>query len=155
MWNPFGLHVVDKLSTRAKMNSDCFTTNIRAPLELTMFPAGTRPHARRLTLHLENWSMRMSRASEVFIIQHPMGRLTHPPDLSGLAPSNSHLFPTVTEGLKNFETVDDEGLFDRLKELLNGIAPKKCRSNNPGLMSLNVSSGVDLSRRPGLIPIQI
>jgi hypothetical protein len=33
IWNAFGFHVVDKLLTGAKINSDYFTTTILAPLE--------------------------------------------------------------------------------------------------------------------------
>jgi hypothetical protein len=53
IWNPLGFQVVDKLTTGAKMNSDYFITNILEPLEQKIFPNGRKPHAKRLTVHLE------------------------------------------------------------------------------------------------------
>jgi hypothetical protein len=35
------------------MNSDSFTANILAPREQKKFPTGRRPHAKRLTFHLD------------------------------------------------------------------------------------------------------
>jgi hypothetical protein len=54
LWNPLGFHVIDKLPTGARMNSEDFTTNILAPLEQKIFPSGRKPHAKRLTIHLDN-----------------------------------------------------------------------------------------------------
>jgi hypothetical protein len=52
------------------MNSDYFTPNIIAPLEQHIFPAGRRPQAKRLTLHLDNCSIYMAEATEVDINSH-------------------------------------------------------------------------------------
>jgi hypothetical protein len=66
IWNPLGFQVVDKLPTGTKMNSDYFITNILEPLERKIFPNGRKPHAKRLTVHLDNCSIHTSGASEVF-----------------------------------------------------------------------------------------
>jgi hypothetical protein len=95
-------------------------TNIFDPLEQEMFPAGRRPHAKRLTLHLENCSIYMSEAIEVDINRHNMIWLKHPPYSPNLAPSDCYLFQTVKEKLKNIQMVDERDLFCRLQELLNG-----------------------------------
>jgi hypothetical protein len=60
MWNPLGFHVVAKLPSGPKMNSDYFTTNIFAPLEQKMFQAGRRPRAKRLSPHVDHCSIHMS-----------------------------------------------------------------------------------------------
>jgi predicted HAD superfamily phosphohydrolase len=62
---------------------------------------------------------------EVFISRHNMARLKRHLDSPGLAPRDFSLFPTVKERLKNVEKIDEEDLFDRLKELFSGIFPKE------------------------------
>jgi hypothetical protein len=48
-WTPLEFHVVDKLPTGAKINSDYFIPNILEPIEQKIFPNGRKPHAKRLT----------------------------------------------------------------------------------------------------------
>jgi histone-lysine N-methyltransferase SETMAR len=120
MWNSLGFHVVDQLPTRAKMNGGESTTNIFEPLEQKMFLAGRRSHEKRLTLHLDNCSIYMSGATEVYINEHIMIRLKHPPYSPNLAPGDFYLFRTVKEKLKSIQMIDEEHLFDRLQGLLNG-----------------------------------
>jgi hypothetical protein len=120
-----GFPVVDKLAIGAKMDSDDFITNVLAQLERTMFPDRRRPHAKRLIVHLDNCSVHTSGASEVCLAEHSMIRLKHPPYWAGLAPSDFYLFPTVKERLKDIEMVDEDDLFNRLKEILNEIPWKE------------------------------
>jgi hypothetical protein len=54
IWNPLGFQAVDKLLTGTKINSDYFITNIFEPLEQKIFPNGRKPHAKRLTVPLDN-----------------------------------------------------------------------------------------------------
>jgi hypothetical protein len=50
-----------------------------------------------------------------------MMRLKHCPYSPDLAPSDFHVLPTVNEWLKDIDMVDEEDLFNRLKEILNEI----------------------------------
>jgi hypothetical protein len=59
-WNPLGFQVVDKLPTGTKMHNDYFITNILEPLEQKIFPNGRKPHAKRLTVHLDDCSIHTS-----------------------------------------------------------------------------------------------
>jgi histone-lysine N-methyltransferase SETMAR len=86
IWNPLGFQVVDKLPTGTKMNGDYFVTNILEPLEQKIVPNERKPHARRLTVHLDNCSIHTSGASEVLMTEHNMIRLKHPPYSPDLAP---------------------------------------------------------------------
>jgi hypothetical protein len=54
-----------------------------------------------------------------------MIRLKHPLSSPDLAPSDFYLFPTLKERLKDLEMVDEEDLFNRLKEILNKIRHKE------------------------------
>jgi hypothetical protein len=127
IWNPLGFQVVDKLSIGTKMNSDSFITNILEPLEQKIFSNGRKPHAKRLTVHLDNCSIYARGASEVFMVEDNMIRLKHPPQSPDLAPSNFYLFPTIKERLTDIQTVDEEDLFSRLRELLNEIPVRELR----------------------------
>jgi hypothetical protein len=109
------------------MNSDDFITNILEPLEQEIFPNGRKPHTRRLTVHLDNCSIRTSGTSEVFMTEHHMIRLKHPPDSPELAPSDFYLFPTIKERLNDIQMIDEEDLFYRLRELLNEIPVRELR----------------------------
>jgi hypothetical protein len=124
LWNPLGLHVVDKLRTGAKMESDYFTTNILGLLEQKVFPTGRNPQAKRLTIHLDNCSMHTSRTTEEYIRQHNIIRVQHPPYSPDLASSDFCLFPTIKEKLKDIQKADEEDLFSRMQEMLNSISRK-------------------------------
>jgi hypothetical protein len=113
VWNPLGFHVIDKLPTGAKMNSDYFTTNILGPLEQKVFPTGRNPHTKQLTIQLDNCSIHTSRTTEEYIREHNIIRLQHPLYSPDLAPSDFYLFPTIKEKLKDIQTVDEEDLFYR------------------------------------------
>jgi hypothetical protein len=126
-WNPLGFHVVDKLPTGAKMNSDYFVPNILEPLEQRIFPNGRKLHAKRLTVHLENCSIYTSGASEVFMAEYNMIRLKHPPYSRDLAPSDFCLLPTIKERLTDIQIVDEEDFFYRLRELLNEMPVRELR----------------------------
>jgi hypothetical protein len=60
IWNPHGFQIVDKLAIGTKMNSDYFITNFLEPLEQKIFPNGRKPHAKQLTVHLDNCSRQTS-----------------------------------------------------------------------------------------------
>jgi histone-lysine N-methyltransferase SETMAR len=125
LWNPLGFHVVDNLRTGAKMESDYFTTKIHGPLEQKVFPTGRNPHAKRLTIHLDNCSIHTGRTTEEYIRQHNMTWLQHPPYSPDLAPSHFYLFPTIKEKLKGVQMPGEEDLFYRLQEILNSISSKE------------------------------
>jgi hypothetical protein len=109
------------------MNNDYFITNIFEPLEQKIFPNGRKPHAKRLTVHLDNCSIHTSGASGVFMAEHNMIRLKHPPYSLDLPPSDFYLFPTIKERLTDIQMVDEEDLFYRLHELLNEIPIRELR----------------------------
>jgi hypothetical protein len=124
-WSPLGFPVVDKLATGARMDSDDFITNVLAQLERNLFPDGRRLHAKRLMVHLDNCSVHTSGASEVYLAGHRMIRLKHLAYWPDLAPNDFDLLPTVKERLKDIGVVDEEDLFNRLKEILNEIPRKE------------------------------
>jgi hypothetical protein len=72
IWNPLAFEVIDKLPTGTKMNGDYFITNILEPFEQKIFPNGRKPHAKRLTVHLDNRSIHTCGGSEVFLAEHNM-----------------------------------------------------------------------------------
>jgi hypothetical protein len=127
IWNPLGFQAIDKLVIGTKMNSDYFITNILEPLEQKIFPNRRKPPAKRLTVHLDNFSIRTSGTSEVFMAEHNMIQPKHPPCSPDLVPSDFYLFPTIKERRTDIEIVEDEDLFYRLRELLNEIPVRELR----------------------------
>jgi hypothetical protein len=117
IWNPLGFHVTNKLLTGAKMDSDYFTPNTLGIVEQKVFPTGGNPHAKRLTMHLDNCSIQTSRTTEKYIRQHNMIRLQHPLYSLDLASIYFYLFPTIKEKLKDIQMVGEEDLFYRLQEI--------------------------------------
>jgi hypothetical protein len=111
IWNSLAFHVIDKLWTGAKMESDYFTPNILGPLEQKVFPTGRNPHAKRLTIHLHHCSIHTSRTTEECIRQNNMIRLQHPPYSPDLRPSDFYLFQTIKEKPKDIQMADEEDLF--------------------------------------------
>jgi hypothetical protein len=107
------------------MDSDYFTTNIIGTVDKKVFPTGRNPHAKLLTLHLDNCSIKTSRATEECIRQDNMIRLQHPLYSLDLASSDFYLFPTIKEKPKGIQMVDEEDLFYRLQEILNSISRKE------------------------------
>jgi hypothetical protein len=97
IWNPLGFQVVDQLPTGTKMNSNYFATNIIEPLKQKIFPNGRKPHAKRLTVHVDTCSIHTSGASEVFMADHNMMRSKHPHYSLDLTPSDFYMFPTIKE----------------------------------------------------------
>jgi histone-lysine N-methyltransferase SETMAR len=118
IWSPLRFQVVDKLPTGTKMNSDYFIINVLEPLEQKIFPNGRKSHAKRLIVHLDNCSTHTSGASEVFMAEHNMIRLKHPPYSPDLAPGDFCLFRTIKERLTDTLMVEEADLFYRLRELL-------------------------------------
>jgi histone-lysine N-methyltransferase SETMAR len=114
LWNPLVFHVVDKLRTGAKMESNYFITNVLGLLEQKNFPTGRNPHAKRLTIHPGNRSIHTSRTAEEYIGQHNMIRLQHPPYSPDLAPSDFYLIPATEEKPQTIQITDEEDLFYRL-----------------------------------------
>jgi hypothetical protein len=127
IWNPLGFQAVNKLPTGTKMNNDYFISNILEPLEQKIFPKGRKPHAKRLTIHLDNCLIHTSEASEVFMAEDNGIRLKNFPLSRDLAPSDCYLFPTIEERLTDIQMVDEEDPFYRLRELLNEIPVRELR----------------------------
>jgi histone-lysine N-methyltransferase SETMAR len=125
LWNPLGFCVVDTLRTDAKKESDYFTTNVLAAVERKVFPTGRNPHAKPLTIHLDNCSIHTIRTTEENVRQHNIIRLKHPPYSTNLAPSDFYLFPTIKEKPINIQMAHEQDLFSRLHEILNGISGKE------------------------------
>jgi hypothetical protein len=111
IWNPLGFQVVDKLAASTKTSNGYFITNILEPLEQNIFSNGRKPHAKRLTVHLDNCSIHTSGASEAFMAEQNMIRLKHPLYPPDLALSDFYLFPTIKERLTDIQMVDEEDLF--------------------------------------------
>jgi hypothetical protein len=63
--------------------------------------------------------------SEVYLAEYSMIPLKHLPSSPDLAPTDFSLSPTVKERLKDIEMVDEEDLFNRLKEILDEIPQKE------------------------------
>jgi transposase len=120
-WNPLGFQVVDKLPAGTKMNNNYFVVNIFEPIEQKVFPNGRKPHAKRLTVRLDNCSIHTSETSEVFMAEHNITQLKHPPYSPDLASSDFYMFPTIKERLTYIQMAKEEDLFYQLRELLNEI----------------------------------
>jgi hypothetical protein len=88
IWNPLGFHVIDKLPTGAKTDSDYFTTSLLRSCEQKVFPTGRNPYAKRLTIHVDNFSIQTSRTTEEYIRQHNVIRIQHPPYSPDCAPGD-------------------------------------------------------------------
>jgi superfamily I DNA/RNA helicase len=71
--------------------------------------------------------MHTSGGSEVFMDEHNIIRLKHPPYSPDLRPNDFYLFPTIKEKLAYIQVVDDEDLSYRLRELLNEIPVRELR----------------------------
>jgi hypothetical protein len=93
IWKPLGVHVIDRLPTGARMNSEYFTTTILARLEEKIFPEGRIVHAKRLIVHMDNCSIHTSGATEHCMKQNNIMRLCPPPCSRDLAPRDFYLFP--------------------------------------------------------------
>jgi hypothetical protein len=102
IWNALGFQVVDETQTGIKMNSDYVITNILEPLEQKISPNERKPHAKRLTVHLDNFSIHTSGESEVFMAEHNMIRLKHPPYSPNLAFSDFCFVPNNQRMSKRF-----------------------------------------------------
>jgi hypothetical protein len=61
------------------------------------------------------------------MVEHNMIRLKHSLSSPDLAPSGSYLFPTIKERPTDVHIIDEEDLFDRLRELLNEIPVRELR----------------------------
>jgi hypothetical protein len=107
------------------MDSDYFTPNIIGTVEQEVFPTGGNPHAKRLTIHLDNCSIQTSRTTEECIRQDNMIRLQHPLYSLDLVPSDLYLFPTIKEKPKEIQMAGEEDLFSRLQDILNSIPGKE------------------------------
>jgi histone-lysine N-methyltransferase SETMAR len=124
IWSTLGFHVMNKLPTGVRMNSEYTLTHILAQYEEKLFPEGRTAHAKRLTVHMDNCSIHTSGATEDYIKQNNMMRLRHPPYSPDLALSGFYLFP----GVKKTEKSSDgrrSYLFHRLPELLKEIPIKE------------------------------
>jgi hypothetical protein len=53
----------------------------------------------------------VSGASEVFMVEHNMIQLKHPPYSPDLAPGDFYMFPTIKEQLTDIQMVNDEDVF--------------------------------------------
>jgi hypothetical protein len=121
IWNPLGFYVIEKFLTGTKMNSDYFITNILAIHEQMIFSNGRKLNIKRPTVHFDDCSIHTGGAIEIYVTEHYMARLKHPPYSSDLARSDFYLLPTIKERLKDIQMIDKEDLFYPLKELSKGI----------------------------------
>jgi hypothetical protein len=127
MWNPNGIHVVDRLPPDAKMNAAYYTTNILQPLHQTFFPTPRKPHGKKLVVHVDNCSIHRSAMTESFMESHDMISMPHPPYSPDLAPSDFYLFGTVKQELENLSLTDDEQFFEALDTILLSISPDQLK----------------------------
>jgi hypothetical protein len=79
IWNSLGFHVIDKVLTDAKMESDYFATNFLGLREQNVFPTGRNPHAKRSTIHWDNGSIHTTPTTEEYIRPNDMIRVQHLP----------------------------------------------------------------------------
>jgi histone-lysine N-methyltransferase SETMAR len=107
IWNPLGFHVMNKLPTGARMNSEYTLTHIFAQREEKLFPEGRTAHAKRLIVHMDTCSIHTNGATEDYMKQNNMMRLRHPPYSPDLTLIGFYLFPSVKEKLKNIRIVDE------------------------------------------------
>jgi histone-lysine N-methyltransferase SETMAR len=114
--------VIGKLLDDTTMNSSYFIKNILFYLKEKFFRVGSRPHTKRLVIHMDNCSVHNCDMTTNFLAKHNMSRVSQPPYSPDLAPNDFYLFPTMKENLKDFEMVDEHDLFYRMQEILSGIS---------------------------------
>jgi hypothetical protein len=112
-----GFHVVDLMTSHGIFNSEYFMSHILAPLVANVFPGGRILHTRRLQLHLDNYRVQFSNATEHFITENHIDRVPHPPCGPDLAPSDFWLFGHVKTLLVG-QTFDEP---ERLLEAITGF----------------------------------
>jgi hypothetical protein len=64
IWNPLGFHVINRLPTGARMNTEYIPINILAQLKEKIFPEQRTVRAERLIVHMDNCSIHRSGATE-------------------------------------------------------------------------------------------
>jgi hypothetical protein len=66
IWGIDGFHIVDLMTKQYSYNTQYFLRHVLAPLLLTVFPDGDKPHSRQLSLHLDNCRVHRSKISVIF-----------------------------------------------------------------------------------------
>jgi hypothetical protein len=118
MWNPYGLHVIDRLLAGAKINSIYDTTNSLQSLHQGFFSHGRNPHAKRLIAHFDKWAVHRSMTAESFMKTRDMVSMPHSPYSPDLAPNDFYLSPTVKERLEYAEITDEDSISEELYTIL-------------------------------------
>jgi hypothetical protein len=121
IWNAHGFYVVDKLPNDAKMNNDYFVTKILSLFEKAIFTRGRAAHQKRFTVHVDNCSVHISRASTSWREEHSMRHMPHQLYLLDLTSRDLYLFLTVKETLERIQVRQEDLLFESLQEILEGI----------------------------------
>jgi hypothetical protein len=111
------------MTSQCSFNSEYFVSHVLAPMVARVFSRGRIPSARRLQLHLDNYQVHFSKATEQFITENHIGRVPHPPYSLGLAPSDFWLFGHVKTSLVGQAFDEQEQLLKAITEFLNEIQP--------------------------------
>jgi hypothetical protein len=72
-------------------------------------------------IHLDNWSVRTSRASIDWLEEHSIHCMPHPSYSHYLAFSDFYLFSTVKEKLEQIRVADEDQCFECLQEVLRDL----------------------------------
>jgi hypothetical protein len=65
-----GFHVVDLMTSQHNFNSEYSVSHVLAPMIPKIFPRGRIPYTRRLQLHLDNYGVPFSKATEQLITEN-------------------------------------------------------------------------------------
>jgi hypothetical protein len=121
MWNRRMFQVVTQHPCDTKMDSDCFTANMLAPLREELISRDRTRHAKLLVIHTDDCSIHMSDTAQRFMQQHQVSRMLQPLHSRNLAPSDFNLFLTVKRWLDRIRTVHEDDPFELLLEILHAL----------------------------------
>jgi hypothetical protein len=91
------------------------------PLIAKLFPMGRIPHTHRLIVHLDNCHFHFSKHSQNFFDYNSLPRLSQPPYLPDLAPSDFWIFDHVQSALNGFKFEGSDELLQGIHDFLNEV----------------------------------
>jgi histone-lysine N-methyltransferase SETMAR len=91
------------------------------PLVQTVFPQGRPRYTPRLNVHLDNYRIHFSKATEQFLIENQLLHVSHPPYSPDLALSDFWPFGHIKTGLAGRSFAEPKEFLGGVREFLEGI----------------------------------
>jgi hypothetical protein len=121
VWGIDGFPIVDLRTNRHSYNTQYFLSNIMEPMLSAISPDGWKPHSCRLSLHLGNYCVHHSKASDAFFAKNDIVRVRHPAYRSHLAPSDFWLLAHMKDALVGRQSTGPASLLDGIQSDLEEI----------------------------------